>query len=83
MITALAKIPEEIENLIINHKNDLEDAWANIADGELVISFSAKVGIKNGKGVCEVGISFTKDKVRDSVNFNWDDKQLNLLKVAK
>ncbi len=83
MITAIAKIPEEIENLIVNHKNDLQEAWANIGEGELVISFSAKVGIKNGKGVCEVGISFTKDKVKDSVSFNWDDHQLNLLKVAK
>ena len=83
--SAVNKIPEKINELLLTHTTDLEEAWSNIGDGEaLNVSFSAKIGFdKQGKPACEVGIAFIKERVKDSVIFNWDDKQLSLLKPLK
>ena len=84
MINALAQIPNKIGELLESHAVDLTEAWANVGEGSLDISFSAKIGMnKHGEHVCEVGISFTVERMKDSVTFAWDDKQLNFLKVAK
>jgi len=83
--SAVHKIPEKISGLLLTHTKDLEEAWSNIGDGEaLNVSFSAKIGFdKQGKPACEVGIAFIKERVKDSVIFNWDDKQLSLLKPLR
>lgn len=85
MKSARDKIPEKILELLMIHTKDLEEAWANVGGGEaLNISFSAKIGFdKQGKPACEVGIAFIKERVKDSVIFNWDDKQLSLLKPLR
>lgn len=82
MKSALKQIPSKIEELIENHRKDLEEARANCGDSEsLVISFPVKIGIdKNSKRVCDVGIQFIKERVKDSITFSWDDSQLSLLK---
>ena len=80
-LLALSKIPETMENLIAQHQKDLEEAWSLVTDDMMTISFQAKVGITNGKKVGEVSISFTKEKVKDSAAFSWEDsKQLSLIK---
>jgi hypothetical protein len=81
--SAIAKIPEKVTELLDLHARDLEEAWANVGDEGLTISLSVKVGFdKAHKGVCDVNLSFTKEKVKDTASFSWDDRQLNL-KVAK
>jgi hypothetical protein len=83
--SALTQIPKVIEGMLRDYKDDLEQAWANLQENEsLNIGLSAKVGFdKKGIPACEVGISFVKEKVKDSVTFNWDDKQENLFKMVK
>ncbi len=77
----LRKISISIGDLIDMHIKDLEEAWANCGDSEpLSISFSVKMALKDGKGISEVGISFTKEKVKDSCRVEWDPKQMNLIK---
>lgn len=83
MKDALSKIPSRVEDLLKSHAKELETAFANVGKGSLDISFSAKIGMnKHGEQVCEVGISFTIEKIKDSVTFAWNDSQLNLLKMA-
>lgn len=79
MEKALIKIPEKIQELIQKHESDLREAWENRGEDPLGISFPVKIGFdKIGKPVCEVSISFTKEKVKDSLTFNWDEKQMDL-----
>ncbi len=82
MKSALAQVPNKIGELIMAHAKDLEEAWANVGDGTLNISFLVKVGFdKTRKGTCEVGITFEREpKVKDSKTFSWSDTQLSLLK---
>jgi hypothetical protein len=80
-LKGLYKIPGSIGDLIGMHVKDLEEAWANCGDSEpLTISFSVKMGMKDSRGVTEVGISFTKEKVKDSCQTEWDPKQMSLIK---
>jgi hypothetical protein len=80
-LKGLYKIPRSIGDLIGMHVKDLEEAWANCGDSEpLSISFSVKMGMKDSRGITEVGISFTKEKVKDSCQTEWDPKQINLIK---
>ncbi len=80
-LKGLHKISISIGELIDMHIKDLEEAWANCGDSEpLAISFSVKMGLKDGRGISEVGISFTKEKVKDSCQVEWDPKQMNLIK---
>jgi hypothetical protein len=80
-LKGLRKISISVENLIEMHIKDLEEAWANCGDSEpLAISFSVKMGLKDGRGISEVGISFTKEKVKDSCQVEWDPKQMSLIK---
>jgi hypothetical protein len=84
MRDAVQKIPGKVKELLDLHALDLEQAWANVGDEGLTISLSAKIGFdKARKGICDVTLSFTKEKVKDTASFAWDDFQLNLLKVAK
>lgn len=79
MKSALIKIPSEISKLIGNHQKDLEEAWANCGEEPLSISFPVKIGFdKHSKPTCEIGINFVKEKVKDSITFHWDDKQIDL-----
>lgn len=77
---ALLKIPGRIEGLLADYAEDLEQAWTMCGEEPLTISFSAKIGIAKGKNVCEVGISFTKDKIKDSQTFEWSNVQGDLFK---
>ena len=85
MKSALKQVPEEIRRLILQHQQDLEEAWApKEADESLLISFSAKIGLDTkGRNICEVSISFVKGRVKDGVKFFWDDRQLPLLKEVE
>ncbi len=80
-IRGLSKIPEVIEDLIGDYQKDLEEAWSNVGDSEfLSISFSAKMGLDEGKGISDIGITFTKEKVKGSKRVEWDPKQMSLIK---
>lgn len=85
MKQALILIPEKINGLLTDYAKDLEEAWANVGDGEsLNINLSAKVGFdKHSKPACKVTISFIKEKIKGSVIFNWENKQDSLFKVVK
>lgn len=78
-MTVLNQIPEKIQKLIGDYKEDIEKAWLN-RDDELSITLSIKLSVKEGKNNCEVGISFIKEKIKDKISFTWDDRQgeLNL-----
>ncbi len=80
-VKGLHKIPESIAKLINLYQKDLEEAWANCGDSEpLVISFSVKMDMKGNMGASEVGISFSKEKVKDSCVVEWEQKQMSLIK---
>ncbi len=81
ILLALSKISGNVEALIIAHQKDLEEAWAS-AEDTMTINFGVKIGIVNGKNLGEVSISFTKEKVKDTFQFSWDEKQ-QPLKLAK
>ena len=81
MKAALIQIPKKIEELLDSNLEDLEEAWSICGDESLNISFLIKVGFdKHSKPICEVGISFVKEKIKDSRSFTWDNKQLLLSK---
>ncbi len=82
MKSALIQIPQKIGELIEIEKDKLFEAWAARDDGE---TFSISVGIKlgtdrHGKNVCDITLSFIKEKVKTATSFTWDDHQLPLLK---
>lgn len=74
MQSALDRISTEVGNLLMDYRVDLHEAWLKSEDG-LTISFSAKIK----PGNCEVTMTFTKSKVKDSISFPWEDKQISLL----
>lgn len=77
-MTVLNKIPETVLQLIEDHREAIEAAWLKNDDESLSINFSVKLAAKDGKNNCEVGISFVKEKVKDKVSFEWDDRQIPL-----
>ncbi len=80
-LKGIYKISPTISDLIQQYRKDLEEAWANVGDSEfLSIAFSVKMGLKDGKGISEIGISFTKEKIKGSCQVEWDPKQMNLIK---
>jgi hypothetical protein len=83
MKTALARIGTKVDELIIAHAKDLESAWANVGEGTLTINFPVKIGMKNNKQICEVGISFVMEKCVDATSFEWDDRQPNFFPKKK
>lgn len=81
VLIALSRIPESVESLISDHEKDLLEAWKVAEEDMITINFTVKIGIENGKKVGRVGISFTKEKVKGSADFLWEDSpQLSLLK---
>lgn len=80
---ATVLIPSKIQAMLNDYSMDLEQAWTNAGEDPLTISFSAKIGIQKGKNVCEVSISFTKEKVKDSTTFYWDPNQGELFKTIE
>lgn len=80
---AILLIPSKIEAMLKDYAEDLEQAWVNAGDDPLTISFGAKIGIAKGKNICEVSISFTKDKVKDTSTFYWDPNQGELFKIIE
>jgi hypothetical protein len=80
-LKGLVKISPAISRLIEEYQKDLEEAWANCGDSEpLSISFSIKMALRDGKGISEIGISFTKEKIKGSCQIEWDPKQMSLIK---
>jgi hypothetical protein len=74
-------IPEKVRELLNEHKGEIEETWNRREDGEdLSISLSAKLAVKEGNKICEVVMSFTKEKVKDKRSFAWDERQENLFK---
>jgi hypothetical protein len=81
--SAIQKIPEKVKDLLDGHDSDLEEAWANVGDEGLTLSISAKIGFdKQRKGLCDVTLSFVKEKVKDTSSFSWDDRQLTIPKIG-
>ena len=80
-LIGLSKIPEVVENLIVDYQRDLEEAWSNVGDSDfLTISFSVKMGLDEGKGISDIEIKFTKEKVKGSRRIEWEQKQMSLIK---
>jgi hypothetical protein len=76
-------IPSKIQAMLKDYADDLEQAWANAGEDPLTISFSAKIGVTKGKNLCEVSISFTEKKVKDSMTFEWSANQGKLFKTIE
>ena len=76
-------IPSKIQSMLKDYTEDLEQAWANAGEDPLTISFGAKIGIVKGKNICEVSISFTKEKIKDTVTFEWSALQGDLFNTIK
>ncbi len=77
--TALDVLPEKIEGLIKDYLKDLDDAWLKREEKEsLAVTFVAKFGVDKGNNVCEVSMSFMKEKIHDKTKFIFDDKQPSL-----
>jgi hypothetical protein len=76
---ALDLVPEKVEGLIKDYREQLEAAWLKKEDtDDLTVSFSVKFSIEQGKNTCNVTMSFTPEKITDKQKFTWDDKQLPL-----
>jgi hypothetical protein len=92
---ALDLLPEKVQGLIKDYREQLEEAWLKKEDTEdLTINFSVKFSIEQSKNTCNVSNSehFDMDKKddgqgyweTDKTRFTWDDKQIPLpLKKAK
>lgn len=81
--TAAIQIPGKIRELLDLHAKDLHEAWARCGEEAFSISFPVKIWMdRHGKPACEVGISFVKERVKDSLTFNWDDHQIDLPKIG-
>jgi hypothetical protein len=76
-------IPSKIQAMLKDYAEDLEQAWTNAGEDPLTISFSVKIGVTKGKNLCEVSISFTEKKVKDSVTFEWSANQGELFKTIE
>lgn len=74
-------IPEKVRELLKEHKEEIEETWKKQEEeGGLSINLSAKLSTKEGNKICDVCISFTKEKVNDKRSFAWDERQGNFLK---
>lgn len=80
---ALMLIPNKIQGMLKDYSEDLEQAWVKAGEEPLTISFSAKIGVAKGKNICEVSISFTKEKIKDSVTFEWSALQGQLFNTIE
>lgn len=80
---ALKGIPIRIEGLLKDYEEDLEQAWIRCGEEPLTISFSAKIGVARGKNICEVSISFVKEKIKDSQTFEWSNVQGKLFETIE
>src|SRR3972149_2166105 len=72
---ALKIIPNKIREMLEDYSKDLEEAWVKSGEEPLNISFSVKIGVSRGKNSCDVGILFTKEKIKDLYSFYWDANQ--------
>ena len=80
-IVPIEEIKEKIRTLFKEHKEEIEEVWTRRGEEEdLSINMGVKLGIKEGKNFCVVGMSFVKEKVKDTISFPWDEKQENLFK---
>jgi len=80
-IVPIEEIEEKIRTLFKEHKEEIEEVWTRRGEEEdLSINMGVKLGIKEGKNFCVVGMSFVKEKVKDTISFPWDEKQENLFK---
>lgn len=83
MKAALLGIPIRIAGLLKDYEEDLEQAWARCGEEPLNISFSAKIGVAKGKNICEVSISFIKERIKDSKSFEWSKNQGKLFEAIE
>jgi hypothetical protein len=81
---ALDLVPEKVEGLIEDYREELEKAWLKRDDTEsLTVTFTAKFGFEKGANLCVVSIAFTPEKITDNTRFAWDDKQGKLPLIKK
>ena len=84
IIVPMDGIEERIRELLSNHEEEINEIWKERGEEEdLTISMSVKLGMKEGQKICDVGISFIKDKVKEKRSFPWDEKQENLFDKKK
>lgn len=80
-IVPIDEIEEKIRALFKEHKEEIEEVWTKKGEEEdLTINMGVKLGIKEGNNYCVVGMSFVKEKVKDTISFPWNEKQENLFK---
>lgn len=79
IIVPMEAIEERIRELLNKHQEEIDQIWKERGEEEdLTISMSVKLGMKEGQKICDVGISFIKEKVKEKRSFPWDEKQENL-----
>ncbi len=84
IIVPMDGIESRIHELLGDHAQEINDIWKDRGEEEdLTISMSIRLRMKEGQKLCDVGISYVKEKVRESKSFPWDDKQTNLFEKGK
>ncbi len=84
IIVPMDGIEARIHELLGDHAQEINDIWKERGEEEdVTISMSVKLRMKEGQKLCDVGISYVKEKVRESKSFPWDDKQTNLFEKGK
>ncbi len=79
IIVPMDGIESRIHELLGEHTQTINDLWKEKGEEEdISISLSVKLRIKEGQKLCDVGISYIKEKIRESKSFPWDEKQTNL-----
>ncbi len=83
-IIPMDAIEERIRELLTTHEETMNEIWKEHGEEEdLTISMSIKLGMKEGQKICDVGISFIKEKVKERRSFPWDERQSNLFDKGK
>ncbi len=82
--TALDLLPEKIEGLVSDYREEIQKAWDKRDDAEsLTVSFGAKFYLEQGQNCCDVSIAFTPEKIKDHTRFTFDDKQMKFPGMGK
>jgi len=69
--------------MLSDYIDDLEEAWTTAGESPLVISISAKIAVSKGKNICEISLSFTKEKVKETLTYEWNPNQRSLFEHIK
>ena len=74
----LDKIQETIGNMFVEYQQSMEEAYLMAGDDPLTVSISIKIAPVDGKQKVVTGISFVKERCKDSFTDFVDEDQGDL-----